>query len=96
MKEDEKKLEKVKEEIIDNLYTLQEEIEELSNFEFPDKESTLYNQVLDLIDETEASELLEELEIIVEKSQDIEKMIDIWLAKEGQNSLSLTWPTISS
>jgi len=61
-----------------------------------DPESVLYNTILDLIDDVATVELPEELDEIISRAQDVEKAIDIFLAREGQNTLGLTWPDLGS
>ena len=61
-----------------------------------DPESKLYNQIIDLIDDVASVDMPEELDEIISRAQDIEKAIDLFLAREGQNTLGLTWPDVSS
>ena len=61
-----------------------------------DPESKLYNQVIDLEDDVRTVDLPEELDEIISRAQDVEKAMDLFLAREGQNTLGLTWPDVSS
>jgi len=87
----------LKDNVIENLNILRANLNTCTEqLGMDDPESILYNKTIELIDDIEAIELTEELDEIIIKAQDIEKAIDLFLAREGQNTLGLTWPDVSS
>jgi len=83
--------------VIENLNILRANLDTCTDqLGMDDPESVLYNKIIDLIDDVATVELPEELDEIISRAQDIEKAIDIFLAREGQNTLGLTWPDVSS
>lgn len=84
---------KVKGQIIDNLTILQVAISRYTDEGMIDLESSLYNKVVDLLDETHAMEELNELENIVYRAKNIETTIDMWLSSVGRDNMELHWPT---
>ena len=94
---EQEKLLLLKEQIGENIATLQANLVHcIDNLGMIDTESTIYNTTLDLQEDLGFIDNLEELEEIIEKAKDIEKAIDFFLAKEGFNTLCLSWPLLSS
>ncbi len=82
----------IKEDVIDNILEIQTAINDCTDNGMLDPGDVLYNQVADLLSQAEATDTLADLEMIVVKAKDIEKMVDAWLSTQGTSSFELTWP----
>ena len=93
MKKD--KFSKTKGEIIDNLELIKARTDTCtSEFGMYDEDSHLYNEIVDLLEDTENTYTLLELSMIVMRAKTVEKNVNGWLASRGENSIELTWPDI--
>jgi len=84
-----------REEVLNNLSTIQMTIEECTEDGMSDPNSRLYNQVIDLISQAQTAKDVSELDLAITKGKDIEAMVDEWLAEQGTSSYELTWPDLS-
>jgi hypothetical protein len=82
----------IKEEVLNNLASIQMAIEEFKDEGMSDDNDELYNQLDVLIKQAEMAEVAPDLDIIIIKARDIEMMLDAWLASQGRNSGELSWP----
>jgi len=80
--------------IIDNLKSIKSNLEEIEEISLFDSDESLYNEVLALIDNAKGSDTSSELAEIVQKAKVIEAKLDNWFAKEGIETLELSWPDI--
>ncbi len=78
--------------IIDNLRSIKNNLEEIEEISLFDSDESLYNEILSLIDDAKASDTSIALAEIVQKAKVIETKLDNWFAKEGIETLKLTWP----
>jgi hypothetical protein len=86
----------VKEEILNNLANIKMTLVDCTNDGLYDSQDELYNQISDLISQTEAADEKAALELSIIKARDFEAIIDSWLSSQGRTSFELTWPDISS
>jgi len=80
--------------IVDNLETLKINLENCEEMGMEDIDDTLYNVILELIDETKSSDTILGLSEIISRAKGIENRIDGWYAKEGITNIELSWPQI--
>ncbi|MBN1914562.1 MAG: hypothetical protein JW769_01575 [Parachlamydiales bacterium] len=85
----------LKDTIMDNLEVLKMYLDTISQEGFSDPESALYNQITDLVDQTDSITIPQELETIIIRGRTIERNLDSWLSREGRSSLELEWPDIT-
>ena len=88
-----KQLSKAKRDIIDNIEAIQLVLNQCENDGMVDFESSYYNELSELHDDTRVVETWEELMEIVSRAKTLENDIDGWLSFHGRTSFSLTWPT---
>lgn len=86
--------EKYQDQVIDNLETLRTNLESCEDMGLLDMDEIIYNEIVDLVDETRAIDSLVELSEIIIKAKTIETRIDSWYAKEGITNVELSWPEI--
>ena len=88
------RLEGYRDQIIDNIETLQLSLSELERVGLHDDDSVIYNELSVLA--TAAAEIREvtELGMVVSQAQVIEKQIDLWLETHSLDSKGLPWPII--
>jgi len=80
--------------IIDNLGAIKSNLVEIEKISPFDSDESLYNEIVSLIDEAKASDSTTALAEIIQKAKVIEKKLDNWYAKEGIETLELSWPEI--
>jgi hypothetical protein len=80
--------------VIDNLETLRINLENCEEMGMQDIEETIYNEIVDLINETKAIDSIIGLSEIISRAKIIETQIDNWYSKEGITNTELTWPQI--
>lgn len=85
---------KYQSQIIDNLENLQVTLQSFEDLGMEDLDDVIYNEILDLIDETKSVDTFEDLSEIITRAKTIETKIDIWSSKEGIENLELEWPKI--
>jgi len=84
----------LKEDILNNIYILKTNYNNLIENGMMDPNSNLYNQIDYLIDELDAAETLEALSEIISTGKNIELRLESFFIQKGQSTISLTWPTI--
>ena len=94
MDEAEKEHLEYKQKVLDNLDLLKSILVDCEDEGLNDPDSTIYNQLVDLIDEAEALEKEEELDLIVYRAKIIEKDVDEFLSRNGRSSISIDWPAL--
>lgn len=57
-----------------------------------DLEDSLYNHLLDLIDDNAVLRTWDEMQALIDRAKILEQDIDAWLAMHGRTTISLTWP----
>lgn len=80
--------------IIDNLRSIKSNLEEIEEISLFDPDEALYNEILSLIDDARASDTSSALAEIIQKAKVIEAKLDSWFAKEGIETLELSWPEL--
>jgi len=95
MRDEEKKLIDAKEKILQNLSDLVDMLQQCENIGFHDYERAVYNELVDLQDETEAIDIYLELQLVINRSQTVEKQIERFLSQEGVSTTAINWPDIS-
>lgn len=85
-----------KEQVMDNLDTVLTRISQCEDQGMLDPGSSLYNEVLMIMDDVEIVHTFEELEEAIIKGKEIEHNVDAWLALHGGNTLELDWPKSKS
>ena len=86
-------LDALKKKVIENLKILQNSRSECLDTGMEDISSKMYNEIYDLIEDTKASDNVEEIYSIIDQAIVIEKAIDVWLSSRGLNTSSLNWPS---
>jgi hypothetical protein len=85
-----------KEEVMDNLETLQMRISSCQDQGMLDPSSSLYNEAVILFEDAEAIETAGELEEIIVKAKEMEHNIDTWISLHGGSTMELHWPRFSN
>ncbi len=80
--------------IIDNLRSIKSNLEEIEKISLFDSDESLYNEILDLIDQEKGSDTSSDLAEVIQKAKAIEAKLDSWFAKEGIETLELSWPEL--
>jgi hypothetical protein len=80
--------------IIQNLRNLKANLENCEEFGLVDEDEFIYNEIIDLIDETKSTDTLIGLSEIITKAKVIETKLDSWFSNKGITSLELSWPQI--
>jgi len=80
--------------IINNLATLRINLENCEEMGMLDIKETIYNQIVDIIEQTKSVDTILGLSDILSKAKDIEAQLDSWYSKEGLTNTALTWPQI--
>ncbi len=83
----------VKQQVIDNLEKLRLAVNPYTEEGMPDESAAVYNEIVDLLDEASATELIEELPAIVINAENVEKRLDMWLSDQGIDTMELEWPS---
>lgn len=86
---------KAKELVIENLETLQFRISNYEDQGMIDEGSTLYNEAISIIDQTELCHSFAELDEMIIKGKEVEHNIDTWVSLHGGSTYELTWPVIT-
>ena len=77
---------------VENLQAIQVNLERCVAEGMIDLGDEYYNQILALIDEASLSKNWAELMEVVTKAKVLEVDVAVWLAGQGQTSISLPWP----
>jgi len=85
---------KAKDQVIDNLETLQVLLDDYTEEGLLDPESVIYNELLAILDEADLSEGNPELAEVIVRGKELEHNLDTWLSMHGGNSMELTWPKL--
>lgn len=85
-------LHKYKSVILENLEQIQASLNRCTDEGMIDTDSTYYNELLGLMDETHIAATWEELEEVIAKAKTLEIDVAAWLSGHGRTSLSLPWP----
>ncbi|NGX44778.1 MAG: hypothetical protein K1060chlam3_00953 [Candidatus Anoxychlamydiales bacterium] len=80
--------------IIDNLRSIKSNLEEIEEISFFDPDESLYNEILALIDQAKGSDTSSDLAEVIQKAKVMEVKLDSWFAKEGIETLELSWPEL--
>jgi hypothetical protein len=83
---------KAKETVIENFDDLLALLSKAVEKGMLDPGSALYNECLDLIDDGAILDNWDELEELTARGKVLERDIDSWLSRQGQSSISYTWP----
>lgn len=83
-----------KEQVIDILEDLQSMIVQCEDQGMLDPNSTLYNELLVIMDEAKYANNLEELDEVITKGKELEYNVESWLARHGGSTLELNWPNL--
>lgn len=87
-------LEKAAQDVKDNLTALQMSLRRCVNEGMIDEGDGYYNELLDLIDDTEILTSWPELGEIISRAKTIEVDIDAWLSIRGATTIAMLWPKI--
>lgn len=93
-KDDLKTFLKIKDQVIDNLETIEDMIDSCTSQGMIDPGSSLYNEVLQILDEADLAKSYPELDEVITKGKEIEHNVETWLAMHGANTIELTWPVL--
>jgi hypothetical protein len=85
----------IKEDVLNNLSSLQLAVVEFTDEGMNDNNDDLYNLLDALIKQAEMAEVTPDLDVVIIKARDIEMNLDAWLASQGRNSGELSWPDTS-
>lgn len=86
-------LKKAADDVLDNLEALQFSLQRCVNEGMLDEGDAYYNELVDLIDDTEIITNWDELTEIITRAKTIEVDIDAWLSIRGNTTISMIWPT---
>ena len=81
-----------KEDVIQNLESIQLSLIRCVEEGMIDLEDTYYNEVLDLLEDARIVDTWDELMEIVSLAKTLETDVAAWLSRHGRASLSLPWP----
>ncbi|KPK32656.1 MAG: hypothetical protein AMS24_03540 [Chlamydiae bacterium SM23_39] len=84
----------LKENILNNIYILKINYNNLVENGMMDPNSNLYNKIDYLIDELDAADTFEALSEIINTGKNIESQLESFFILKGQSTISLTWPII--
>jgi len=87
-----KQLTKAKNDIIDNIEAIQLVLRQCESEGMADFESSYYNELSALHDDTRVVETWDELMEVVSRAKTLETDIDGWLSFHGRTTFSLIWP----
>lgn len=85
---------KYQDQVIENLETLKINLENCEDLGMLDMDETIYNELVDLIEDARAADNLENLSELITRAKTIESNIDSWYSKEGLTNVELSWPLI--
>jgi len=81
-----------KNDVTDNLNAIQLNLTRCVSEGMLDYQDAYYNELSDLIDETDLCKSWDELIEVITKGKTLEIDVAAWLSGHGQNSISLPWP----
>ncbi len=93
-KKEEKLFFKYQDQIIDNLETLRINLENCEDAGLIDLDEIIYNEIVDLIEESKSIDTIIGLSEIITRAKVIETRIDSWYSKQGITNIELSWPQI--
>ncbi|HSX14186.1 MAG TPA: hypothetical protein VLE96_07200 [Chlamydiales bacterium] len=85
-------LKKAADDVLDNLEALQMSLQRCVNEGMLDDGDYFYNELIDLIDDTEIVQTWDELTEIATRAKTIEVDLDAWLSIRGSTTISMEWP----
>ena len=83
-----------KKQVIENLKCLQDNLGSCEEIGMLDEHETIYNEIVDLLDEARGSETISDLSEIITNARVIETNIDSWLSNTGISNTEIIWPQI--
>lgn len=84
-----------KNQVMDSIDALKDMLDESISAGMSDVESSLYNEINDLIEEADASGSYLELSEIIHRAKQIEHNLESWLSSYGKMTQDLDWPDLS-
>lgn len=78
---------------VENLGLLKRSLNSCIDEGMIDTDDQLYNEILDLIAEADATDSWEGLSEVIALAETLETDVCTWLALRGRTTLSLEWPT---
>jgi hypothetical protein len=94
MKKEEEIFYKYQAQILDNLDNLRINLQNCEDLGMLDMDEVIYNEIVDLIDETKSVDTIEDLSEIITRAKTLETRVDSWFAKEGIENIEFNWPII--
>ena len=87
---------KARDDVLDNLDTIQVSLDACVDEGMLDYESAYYNELSDLIEDARIVKTWDELIEIITLAKTLETDIDAWASLHGRTSISLIWPSKQS